>query len=278
MRLLTCCLAGCLLLLLGCEDITIANGDQAQFVINSTFTDRSYEMTVLLPPDYDPQQTYPSVYLVDGHWHYKGAAQDAQRLMEDGEIRDVILIGIAYDGIIPNSLGGYGEISRLRIDDFTAVKNVETDTLGGKAHLFRQFIQEELIPEVESRYATSQAERTLMGHSLGGYFGIWEMLTFQDSSLFAYVEAGSPALWWGDGDLLSREAGLAAQASLPINLHTTMGTLESVVWNTFYDEFEARLNDKQYAGLTYIFERYRVGHAATAEIGFEDGLLYFFGN
>lgn len=266
------------LTLTACTGFILRNSEQEQFVMKSQFTGRSYEMTVLLPPDYDPQQMYPSVYLIDGHWHVKNAASDAYRLMKDNEIRDILLIGIAYHDITPNGLNGYAEISELRIDDLTYTKNQDTDERGGNALQFRQFIKDELIPEVESRYATNANERTLMGHSLGGYFGIWEMLTFQDSSLYAYVEAGSPALWWADGYLLGLEAGLGEAANMPFRLHTTMGTMESVVWNTFYDEFEARLTEKQYSGLSYQFERYPVGHAASAKLGFKDGLIYFFGN
>lgn len=267
-----------ILLLFGCEQLTLSSVDEPTFVIESVNTGYAYEMTVLLPPDYDEGQLYPTVYLVDGHWHYSNVAADALRMMRRDQIRDVILVGVAYADIPPNTLGGFGEISQIRIDDFTFPKNVETDTLGGLSFEFREFFKEELIPEVERRYSTSADERTLMGHSLGGYFGYWEMFTFSDSSLFQYVEAGSPALWWADGYLLGVADSLAAQnQALPFRLHTTMGKLESVVWNTFFDELEERFTESEPEGLIYSFERYPYGHSAMAEVGFREGLLYFFG-
>lgn len=268
-----------LLLLSSCENLTLRSAEQESFTLASAQTGQSYEITVLLPPNYSETGSYPSVYLIDGHWHYPNVAADARQLMDKGEIRDVIIVGIAYAGIDAKSLGGYAEISRLRVDDLTATKNNPEDTLGGKAVPFRNFIKDDLIPAVEDRYATSASERTLMGHSLGGYFGFWEMFTFPDSSLFVNIEAGSPALWWDDGQLIKDEMTLfEAGTPLPFHLHTTMGDIESVSWQAFFDEMEERLNSHQHEGLITVFERYPKGHAANAEVGFRAGLLSFFGN
>lgn len=262
----------------GCAQLTLRQADQQSFTIKSPQTGQSYEISVLLPVDYDTQKTYPSVYLIDGHWHYLNVAADVQRYMEQDKIEDIILIGIAYDGLAPNTLGGFSKISELRIDDLTFPKNVDTASLGGKSFEFRAFLADNLVPVIENMYATNADRRTLMGHSLGGYFGIWEMLTFSDSSLFTQIEAGSPALWWADGYLLEQEAAHKASAkALPFDLHTTMGDLESVTWNTFFDEFEARLEENKHPELRYVFERYPKGHTANAEEGFREGLKYFFG-
>ncbi|MEO0899408.1 MAG: alpha/beta hydrolase-fold protein [Bacteroidota bacterium] len=273
---------GIILLLMlgwGCESTVLRNAQEESFEMTSTNTGRNYRMDILLPPDYDASQTYPSVYLLDGHWHYLNVAADAQQLMRNDRIRDVIIIGIAYADFATNTLGGFGEISSLRIDDLTAQKNSDEAERGGDAANFRKFIVEELIPEIDTRYSTGDAERTLMGHSLGGYFGLWEMFNFTENSPFDYIESGSPALWWADGFLMDMEEQVAnAGSRLPFRLHTTMGTLESVVWNAFFDEFEERLGTNGYDDLTYIFERYPRGHSAMAETGFKEGLKYFFGN
>jgi len=267
-----------LLFATACENLTLRSAEQESFELASDQTGQSYEISILLPPNYDETASYPSVYLLDGHWHYPHVAADAQQLMEKGEIDDVIIVGIAFAGIDEKTLGGFAEISRLRIDDLTFPKNREVDTLGGEAFAFRAFIKDDLIPEVEARYATSADDWTLMGHSLGGYFGFWEMFTYPDSSLFVNIEAGSPALWWADGALLEKENEIfEAGTPLPFDLHTTMGTVESVTWNAFFDEMEDRINDNNHPGLRSVFERYPRGHAANAEVGFRAGLKYFFG-
>jgi len=267
-----------LLFLSGCAQLTLRNATEESFVLSSDDTGFSYEITVLLPPDYDESRTYPSVYLVDGHWHYLHVASDAKKLMQKGEIEDVILVGIAYEGLAPNTLGGYGQISELRIDDLTSVKNVEEDERGGKSAAFRDFFVNDLIPEVESRFSTDAVERTLMGHSLGGYFGIWEMLTFHENSLYDNVHSGSPALWWADGFLMAEEERVAREElMLPFDFHTDMGELEGVTWNAFFDEFEERLGESDHPGLNAEFKRYPRGHANNAEKGFREALLHFFG-
>lgn len=264
--------------LIGCETWTLRQATEDTLRLPSEDTGRTYEITVLLPPGYDEAQTYPSVYLIDGHWHYYNVAGDAQQLMEAGEIEDIILVSIAYADLVPNSLSGYAEISRLRIDDLTAVKNTPEAERGGGAEAFRRFIAQDLIPAIEADYSTSAQRRTLMGHSLGGYFGLWEMYTRGDTSLFENIEAGSPALWWADGHLMALLDEVEAEGRpQPFDLHTTMGTMETVTWNAFFDEFEARLDTYDLPGLTYTVERYPKGHTANAEPGFREGLKYFFG-
>lgn len=266
------------LLLAGCAQLTLRNATEESFVLDSDATGFSYEITVLLPPGYDPGRTYPSVYLIDGHWHYLYVASHAQRLMQQGDIEEVILVGIAYAGIPSNTLGGYGRISELRIDDLTSVKNAEGAERGGKSLAFREFLATDLIPAVEARYATGAQGRTLLGHSLGGFFGIWEMFTFGENSLFEQIHAGSPALWWADGFLLAEEARVhAAGQALPFDFLTDMGELEGVTWNAFFDEFEARIEAHTHPELQATFRRYPRGHSHNAETGFEAALKHFFG-
>ena len=75
---------------------TLQGVEEEVFQLSSSDTGYEYEITVLLPPNYDDSQTYPSVYLLDGHWHYPHAAADAQRMMNAGEIEPILLISIAY--------------------------------------------------------------------------------------------------------------------------------------------------------------------------------------
>ncbi|MEM6270653.1 MAG: alpha/beta hydrolase-fold protein [Bacteroidota bacterium] len=266
-----------LLLLVSCQD-TEFQATEEVFALRSLHTGRDYEMTVLLPPGYSTTQTYPTVYLLDGYWHYPGVAAFARRQMEKSNLEPLILVGVGYAGIKANTLSGVDSIFRVRVFDLTYPTEDDSSSIPGTAFDFRRFLKDELIPEVENRYATSAADRTLMGHSLGGYFAIWEMLTFAEQPLFRNFAAGSPALFWAEGFLLDREAEVFnAGTPLPFRLHTTMGSLESVMWNTWFDEFEARLQSRNRTDLDVTFVRLPQGHTATAETSFEDGLQHFFG-
>jgi predicted alpha/beta superfamily hydrolase len=69
----------------------------------------------------------------------------------------------------------------------------------GGADRFLDFIQTELIPEIEKRYRTAPY-RIFAGHSFGGLFAIHALITRPD--LFNAYIAVSPSLQWDDGRTL----------------------------------------------------------------------------
>jgi len=73
--------------------------------------------------------------------------------------------------------------------------SVEQFPTTGGADKFLDFIQMELMPEVDKRYPT-EPYRILVGHSLGGLFAVHVMIARPD--LFNAYIASSPSLWWDD--------------------------------------------------------------------------------
>jgi predicted alpha/beta superfamily hydrolase len=63
----------------------------------------------------------------------------------------------------------------------------------GGADKFLDFIQTELVPEIEKRYAI-HPYRIFTGHSLGGLFAIHALINRPE--LFNACIATSPSLWW----------------------------------------------------------------------------------
>jgi len=61
---------------------------------------------------------------------------------------------------------------------------------GGVQEAFLQFLQEELIPDIEANYRTDPAARTLMGTSLCGDFSLYSL--FHAADTFANIIASSP--------------------------------------------------------------------------------------
>jgi len=70
--------------------------------------------------------------------------------------------------------------------------------VGGSA-LFRKFLRDELMPEVKSRYRTTD-ETAIVGESLAGLF-IIETFLLEPDLFDAYI-AIDPSLWWNDGALV----------------------------------------------------------------------------
>ena len=70
----------------------------------------------------------------------------------------------------------------------------------GGADSFYQFVTQEVIPLVEADYPIDSANRTLMGHSWGGVFGLYSL--FRDPLLYKNYLICSPDLPYADGDSL----------------------------------------------------------------------------
>jgi predicted alpha/beta superfamily hydrolase len=126
----------------------------------------------------------PVIYVLDGAGNFAHTVAAAQFLAEAGRIPDSIVVAI------PN-------VDRAR--DLTPNLPGCGDDCG-RGDRFLEFLTEELIPWVESRYRTAPF-RILTGHSRGGLYAFHTLLT-QPDAFNAYV-AMSPALWW------NREAALS---------------------------------------------------------------------
>ena len=65
---------------------------------------------------------------------------------------------------------------------------------------FSRFIEEELKPTIESQYPVNKVQQALFGHSLGGYFALWQL--FHHQSSFQRYLAISPSIWWNEHELV----------------------------------------------------------------------------
>jgi len=139
----------------------------------------------------DPKTPLPVLYMPDG-----GLGEDflhvaglVQVLTGNGSMRPFLLVGIE---------------NTERRRDMTGPSNVAEDRkiaprIGGSA-AYRDFLRDELMPQVRQRYATTD-ERALIGESLAGLFVIETLL--QEPALFNSYIALDPSLWWNHGALLS---------------------------------------------------------------------------
>lgn len=139
----------------------------------------------------DPKTPLPVLYMPDG-----GIGEDflhvaglVQVLTGNGSMRPFLLVGIE---------------NTERRRDMTGPSNVAEDRkiaprIGGSA-AYRDFLRDELMPQVRQRYATTD-ERALIGESLAGLFVIETLL--QEPALFNSYIALDPSLWWNHGALLS---------------------------------------------------------------------------
>ncbi len=144
---------------------------------------------VYTPAGYEASDdVYPVVYLLDGNAHFHHTTGVAQFLAAQGRMPGVIVVAV------PNTDRTRDLTPRMWTDTTTAFP-----TAGG-ADDFLRFFREELIPHIDGAYRTAPY-RILIGHSFGGLFATYALLTQPD--LFHAHIAISPSLWWDDEALIS---------------------------------------------------------------------------
>ena len=186
--------------------------------LRSTFTGRTYDLYIRKPADFDrsPDRKYPVLYLLDGQWDFKLLDSVVGGLVYDKWMPDIVVVGITYSG-------EHADYDALRAMDYTPTPGNAKGSGGGPQ--FLSFLKAELIPLVEAHYRGDPARRILGGHSLGGLFTLYALLT--DPALFWAYLAGSPAINWGDGFVLKQEQTFAsAHETLPARLYLGVGGAE----------------------------------------------------
>jgi len=162
------------------------------FTIRSKVLDEVRRINVYFPPAYASSSDVrlPVLYMPDG-----GIAEDfihvaglVQVSVGNGTMRPVILVGIE---------------NTQRRRDMTGPTEVASDKkiapkVGG-SQAFRTFLRSELMPEIKTRYRTTD-ESAIVGESLAGLFVVETLLLEPD--LFDTYIALDPSLWWNDQALL----------------------------------------------------------------------------
>ena len=164
------------------------------FTVESKGLKETRRVNVYLPPAYNAAPDtarYPVLYLIDG-----GIAEDflhvaglVQVSSVNGTMRPFILVGI--------------ENTKRRRDVTGPTDNPDdkkvSKQVGGSA-AFRDFIRDELMPQVKDRYRTTK-ESAVVGESLAGLFVVETFLL--EPELFDTYIAIDPSLWWNDKKLVA---------------------------------------------------------------------------
>ncbi len=158
--------------------------------VQSKFVDRKYSINIFFPKDYDKEnKRYPAVYVLDAEYNFGCVAYIARRLIKNEDIPKVLLVGIAYDT-------DYDDFYEKRFRDSTPESLIHGRNSGG-AEQFTQFIEKELVPFVDQNYRTIPGERTIVGHSITGFYCAYVL--FRYPGLFNRYIIISPSLWFSDG-------------------------------------------------------------------------------
>lgn len=129
------------------------------FRLSSQEVGRDYHIYVRLPEDYDknPDQRYPTVYLLDGDSTFPMLAPLHLFMHYDDKIPEAIIVGIAYGGFDPS-------INKRHID----FRTIMDDGTPGGASQFLSMLEKELLPNIDRQFRTIPTRNIIVGQSRGG--------------------------------------------------------------------------------------------------------------
>lgn len=166
--------------------------------LTSTFVQEKRGINVWTPPMYaQSNDSLPVLYMPDG-----GIQEDFPH------IANTLAELIAQKKIPPHILVGIENTERRR--DLTGASQVKTDEqynipMDDGAKNFRQFITDELVPDINRRYRTT-TRRGIIGESLAGLFVV-ETFLLQPAAFDFYI-AMDPSLWWNGHYLVNNADAL----------------------------------------------------------------------
>ena len=157
--------------------------------INSNVLNEQREIWIYVPEELDlgtnNQKVYPVIYLLDGENLFYLTTGMIEFLSKNDLCPKMIIVGI---------------INKNRSRDLTPT-HVSTWPESGGANNFTNFLKNELIPYIDSHYATA-SYKTLIGHSLAGGFVLYSLI--HSSDIFDSYIAIDPSIFW-DNNVLVRQ-------------------------------------------------------------------------
>jgi predicted alpha/beta superfamily hydrolase len=156
-----------------------------------------------------PGPTPPAVlYVGDGNGLFASAVDLVRMMQLSAHLPPLLVVGIGY------RMGALGETDEVRARDFTPTVDPKfAGVVGpgrrmGGAGSFLAFIRDELKPWVHAQFDVDAGDATFFGHSFGGLFATYVLLT--EPETFQRYAIGSPSLWWHDDMMFAYEASYAA--------------------------------------------------------------------
>lgn len=155
--------------------------------ISSKFVNENRVINIWTPPRYEvTADSFPVLYMPDGgvREDFPHIANTLAELIADNKVPPMILVGIE---------------NTERARDLTGYSEAEYDKqccpLTDGAKDFRAFITQELMPEINKKYRTTD-RKGIIGESLAGLF-VMETF-FKKPASFNFYIAMDPSLWWNN--------------------------------------------------------------------------------
>lgn len=213
------------------------------------------------------KERYAVLYMTDGGTNVNEIGSTIDFLADTNFMPPLIVVGIANTDRVRDLTPSHAGVKH---SDGT----VDPMPTSGGADKFLDFIQTELVPEIDKRYAT-QPYRILVGHSLGGLFATHALIA--RPGLFNACIASSPSLWWDDFHTLHQaQEFFAKQKEFKKTLFFSLGN-ESGHMDEGFKEMQKTLNGNLPKGFVVASAHYREeNHNSTELLSHYAGLRAIF--
>lgn len=196
-----------------------------QWAMHSRIENRKYQIMIAKPAEAPPPSGYPVIYLLDANSVF-GTMVEAVRLQsrrpDKTGVIPAVIVGIGYETEGPFSDQRYYDFTPMASSEYLQKPDGTALPEQGGAAAFLQFIEEELKPEIEREFRIDSSRQTIFGHSLGGLFALYALLTKPHA--FQYYIAGSPSIHWNKQFLLEKEQQFMSLCEhKPMNVHVLLG-------------------------------------------------------
>lgn len=186
----------------------------------------------------DATDAYPLVIKLDG---------DARLGWHDSTLQTLSELGIG-DAIVVGVSNGRGQRNR-NLTPTGWPQELEAPEPVGEGDRFLDFIEQELIPDIEARYRVNH-RRILVGYSRGGLLTVYAYIDGR-TSFDSYV-ALSPSLWRDDSQIAALYLEAQETGALPdACLFLSLGNEENPRMRGGYEAFLAALNGQQNESLNW---------------------------
>ncbi|MTI21789.1 alpha/beta hydrolase, partial [Fulvivirga sp. RKSG066] len=166
--------------------------------IQSSYLNQDREFWVSLPLNYSDNLSYNVIYVFDAEWRFNLISNLEFDFSANNKIEKSIIVGIPHiDWEYTRARDLSFSQSRMEYDGEKVDSTWYKSKNAGGGLAFYNYLTKELMPAVESNYATN-GKNSLIGHSMGGYFaGYILSLNHPFETLHLY----DPSIWYSDGEV-----------------------------------------------------------------------------
>jgi predicted alpha/beta superfamily hydrolase len=262
-----CFLFGCIASITSLAQIAAPPAPQ-RLVVHSNVLNEDREIWVRMPAGAQgKKESYAVVYMTDAGPNINEIGNTIDFLADADLMPPLMVVAIANTDRARDLTPSHADIKH---SDGT----VETFPTSGGADKFLDFIQTELVPEIDKRYAT-HPYRIIVGHSLGGLFAIHALINRPE--LFNACIATSPSLWWDNFRTVHQaEEFFAKQKEFKKTLFFALGN-EGGDMTDGFEQLRKTLKANRPTGFVVKSARYNEEvHTSTELLGHYEGLRTIF--